>query len=94
MNANQEIIQEIAGIANNIQSGLTIIAKKPCTIEVVHFLSSGSRFTFKVNTTIASVKLNQFIGVMTRHVQAGTATGIPSGRFVQVDSNTYHFWID
>ena len=97
----QETINEIAAIANSIQSGLTIITKAPCAIDVVHFIDSGSRFTFKVNsqaypanTVTGRVHLPRMIKALESHVQAGTATGIPMGRFVQVDSHTYHFWMD
>lgn len=96
----QETINEIAAISNAIQAGLTIITKAPCTIDVVHFLDSGARFTFKVNsqaypdTITGRVNLPRMIKALENHVNGGTATGIPAGRFVQVDSHTYHFWID
>lgn len=98
MKANQETIQEIATIANAIQAGLQIITKSHCAIDVVHFLPSGARFTFTINsqaypanTILGKVHLPVMIKALESHVQAGTATNIPMGRFVQVDSHTYHF---
>ena len=98
--ATQETINEIAAIANSIQAGLTIITKAPCAIDVVHFLDSGSRVTFKVNsqaypdTITGRVHLPRMIKALQSHVNGGTATNIPAGRFVQVEWDTYHFWID